>query len=294
MADEPLQAEGESGEVEAKVVYSPPADDTESEPEANTQEDLATSPDVQPGTDEQDKIPTGLKKYAAKRNFEAKQAKREAEAAQRELKELKEKLSKFEQSPEPEIPPVPDELDPDFREKLAAREAAIRDQEKWQTDQKQAEAQREADEWRREQLQLQQAQQEQEKREEQFRQRIVASNLEESEVVDALTKVQQTFLFQDSAGNVHDMMPEPLRQMLIEDDLSPLVAKIVAEDDSIAQELVSMNPYEAQLHLMTEVRPRAAQMKAKQTTQAPPPPETLDGGGTTEPENPLMKGAKFY
>ena len=85
---------------------------------------------------------------------------------------------------------------------------------------------------------------------------------------------------------------ETFQDVLLEDPDGPLLVQYLANNPVELEAVNGMSVLQMINHLNTDVRPKASLLKP-QTSQAPDPPITLDGGGVGEIEHPLLKGAKF-
>lgn len=246
---------------------SPEPTQAKTEPEAKVEPEQSDEAETDDGD-----LPKGAQKYIARQKFKAEQAKREAEEARRKAQELEEKLAKYEAKPEPTIPDVPDPLDDDFAERLRAREAAIAEKERWEAEQRQLQAERQRMAQERQHAEEQRRLQEAREREQSYVKRIESSGLAPEQVEQALAKVVQDH---------ENYLPEPLRVALVEDSDSPLIAKYLADNPDAGYAMHGMSQYQATQYLLSEIKPKALQLKPK-PSKAPEPPEHLDGGGTSE------------
>ena len=82
------------------------------------------------------------------------------------------------------------------------------------------------------------------------------------------------------------------QDVLLDDKDGPLMVKYLEDKPLEAEQINAMSTMELVNHLNTEVRPKALLLKP-QTSTAPDPPVTLDGGGAPETPEPWEKGAVY-
>lgn len=247
------------------------------------------TPEPQQENTEETGLNKGEKSYLSRQKLIAERAKAEAKALREELDAMKAKQGET-LGPEPSVPEIPEQFDENFQEKMAARDAAVQERQKWDQEKQRFEAERQQLEQRRAMQQQAEHQRQMQEREKAYRERVNASGLSEDDVTRSLTTVVQAFEYRDDMGNAHSFMPDSLRDVLVQDEASPLIAKFLADNPDAGAELAGMEYYQGLQHLMTEVKPRALALKPKPST-APPPPEQLDGGGKVELDHPALKGA---
>lgn len=85
---------------------------------------------------------------------------------------------------------------------------------------------------------------------------------------------------------------EQLEDIILEHDEGPLLAKYLAANPIELEALGSMSTLQLVNHITTNVQPKASLLRP-QNSNAPAPPITLSGGGVSEIEDPLLKGAIF-
>jgi hypothetical protein len=213
------------------------------------------------------------KQHAKYREEERKRIQIEQEAA--ELRKQLEQVKAKEQ--DVTVPPIPDPYDDDYEEKIKARDEAIRnkaaiDGQRQFAEQQQQAAQRQA-------LEAEQ------KRVEgllgDFNSNTTKLGLNLDEVTQASNVVGSYGVNQDIAN------------FLLGDEDGPLMVKYLAANPVELDEIRTMNPINAALKLNSQIREKAQTLKP-QTSNAPDPVETLNGGGVPANGNfPLSKGAKF-
>jgi len=91
---------------------------------------------------------------------------------------------------------------------------------------------------------------------------------------------------------IENGISETMEDIILLDPEGPLFVKYFADNPVEQDKLEGMTPFQLLDHLNSNIRPKASLLKPK-TSQAPPPPDTLDGGGVGEIEDPLLKGVKF-
>lgn len=266
----------ESPSVEAEQVSDLEGSASPESEQVETTQEQGESP-----SDDGEK-PDGKSKYDARMRWKAAQAEREAQEAKEEAQRLRMELEKAKLPKEPEIPPVPDQFDDDFDQKLAARERALAAKAEYDRQVQAYEAETQRLQQEQQYREYQEQQRIKAEREQEYVQRIQASGLSAGEVENHLAKIVQE----------HPQMPEPMRLALVDDPQSPLIAKYLSENPDEAYALYGMTPYQGTVHIATEIKKKALALKPKPTS-TPPPADTLDGGGKTEFDNPYLEGATF-
>ncbi len=82
------------------------------------------------------------------------------------------------------------------------------------------------------------------------------------------------------------------QDVLLEDPDGPLLVTYLAQNPVELEEMNRMSVLQLVNHLNGDIRQKASLLKP-QTSNAPNPPTTIKGGGASEMEDPLLKGAKF-
>lgn len=192
----------------------------------------------------------------AKKVFKLREAERKAEQIQKQYDELQKKLP---QDSRPSVPDLPDPYsltDSEFRQKLQERENALRKAAEYDAKQRFAEEQSQ-----QEQLRRQQEQQEALYKEVQsYTQRAVKLGVKPEEL--------------QAAGNTvaHFGMDDSIVQMILSDEVGPLITKYLGSNVSELESLRNLPPTLAAVKIATEIRPKAAALKPK-TSAAPAPTE---------------------
>jgi hypothetical protein len=192
--------------------------------------------------------------------------------AERELAEVKERLARLETPAlQPKaLPELPDPLtvsDAEFKRLQAARDLVVVDNAKItaQNERQQAEAQSRQRELVQNELKT-------------FQTKVTAFEAKAStygvatdDLRDAAAIVDQ-FLPQQRNG-----LPNPLIELLVDDDDGPLMTKYLATNVEELNTLANMSPEKAVARLFTKVKPEAQKFKPK-TSNAPEPLDLPSGG----------------
>ena len=239
------------------------------EPAPEGQPELAPEPAPEPETKpegEEKPLTDGAQKAINKQYRLRKEAEEREAETQRRLQALQ---AEFDQArgtnAEPQIPPMPDQYDEDYDQKLVARDAAIQAHGKWVAEQNYNVLQQQA---------LQQQAQEQQ-----------AAQL--NEAVNSFTKkgeelqVNKDALAQAFQTVVQSGIPDDIGMMLLKDPDGPLMFQKLATDYVMLDQLSSMDPVSAGAFIERTLRPQAAALRPR-TSETPPPAETLTGGGEAE------------
>ena len=204
----------------------------------------------------------------AERTSKAAQAK--ADALQKELDEVKEK------SVDLTVPELPDPYADDYAEKIQARDEAIQrvtthnaTVSNLETEQQKAhEVQREKDD-----AALQEKVAE-------FDSNMLTLGLKPNDVKQAADTV------------INYGISDTFQDVLLEDPDGPLLVQYLANNPVELESVNGMSVLQMINHLNSDIRPKASLLKPK-TSQAPPPPESLSGGGVGELQEPWEKGTKY-
>ena len=226
------------------------------EPEETPKEPEAKDPqDIPPGdepTEEKEKVEFNEQQQAvfndvvAKKVAAQREAERKADEAARKAAELEQKLQKYETPDRPEVPPLPDPYDDDYEARVAARDAAIAAQTKWDNDQQQ-----------RQQAQVRAAQEER-LRQQQANEDITRGFIEKGDKV-GITEVE----LDTAVGTLVDqgIFGEKAKHILTHEsgpDMTMYLARNALEADKVA----SMSEMQAAIYLETVVLPKVKASKA--------------------------------
>ena len=201
---------------------------------------------------------------------EAKQAKAEADKLKQELEELKA------QSVDLTVPPIPDPYSENFEEQVRVRDEAIARKTKHEA--AQSDLEKRAKQNEQDALESQKA--EEAKQVEAFDANMVTLGLNPIEVKQAAETLLDYGL------------SDTLQDIVLEDSDGPLFVQYLANNPLELESLNGMSALQMVKVLDSDIRQKASLLKPK-TSRAPDPPETLTGGGVTELEDPLLKGARF-
>ena len=174
------------------------------------------------------------------------------------------------------IPPVPDPYADDFDDQVKRRDEAIRLNAEHQVQQKRLAEQKEKDEAAR----VAKEDEAYKAKVAGFESNLVKHGLDPSEVTEA----SKTVL---SYG-----ISETFQDVLVEDDDGPLFVAYLANNPLELEEMKGMSTLQLLNHLNGDIRQKASLLKP-QTSRAPDPPITLQGGGVPELQESWEKGAKY-
>lgn len=223
--------------------------------------------------------PDAAQKAINRKHWEAKEAERQRDKTLEENAQLKAQLAEFNKQPAPEVAPTPDPYADDYAQQQELYAESIRQQTRHA-------AQQEADQ-RAAQDRMQQQQnlqrQEQERYTKEYNDNVIAQGLEVDQVQKAIIKLAE-------GGKI----PQEIGAKLVEDEQSPLIIAWLAEGDNYleAAPMLNMTPHQQSIFIGTTLRDKASVLKPK-TSETPEPQETLDGGGASEIESELLRGATF-
>lgn len=249
--------------------------DEPTDEDGNIVEDDGDDQDPDPGEkggDPKDKQTTinqeAVDKKIHKLTFEKYEEKRKREALESELKALKHKAA--DGADKVEIPPIPDRYDPDFEEKMEARDKAIMEQAN-------ANAAVQVDQQNRQQAEAQALQQNITK----MYAGAEKLGIKESEMQEADNKV---------AMFVTD--PALAKYILGRED-STQVVKYLADSIVELDELSKMEPTAAAAKIAAEIAPKASEAFKQKTPGAPNPLDIPGGRGAPEKKSKFLVGVEF-
>jgi len=193
-----------------------------------------------------------------------------------ELQKTREELVRLRQQvPEdkpPVVPEIPDAYDPDFSEKVAARDAAIKARFEFEQRQRQTEEQQRT----LQQQAYHQQQQEMQMKAEQYKERATAKGIRPEEL-----QLAGQAIFQ--AG-----ISEAVAKHILGDPEGPSIAVHLAKNLAELHKLSQLDPMSAAAHLALNVKPKLQGTMAS----GKPPSVTLTGGGVPVMER-GPKGATY-
>jgi multidrug efflux pump subunit AcrB len=197
-----------------------------------------------------------------KKTYEARQRERELEAEREALrKQLEEVSQQVPQNERPAIPPVPDPFDDDYDEQIKARDAALLKAAEFDAQQS--------------------LKAEQSKREQEQKMLQEAKALEERAQTHAekakKLNVTDEELAQSQKVLVNFGISPEIAEYILDDDQGPLIQRYLAQHPQELDQVVRMPSHRGLIHLATEIKSKAA---VKTTSNAPEPPDMLEGGGS--------------
>lgn len=220
-----------------------------------------------------------VNKAINKKHYQYMTEKERADKLAAENEELRKKYESSHTPQErPSIPDLPDPFDPQYNEKMKARDDAFKAQLEFDHRQQNVQVQQ--------QTAQQKATQEQQQKVagmiHNFATNTQKLGLKPEEVAQAETVVA-SYIYDPSVRS---------HLMTVED--GPLIVKYLANNPFELEKVAKMDPISAGIHLRTAVSPEAAKLKPK-TPGAPDPLTTPRGSGRTdENSDPLIAGAKFF
>lgn len=266
-----LQPEGEVAPVESTV-------STDATEAPNQGSDLAPETDAAPAkvefNEQQQEVFNSAigKKTAQARDFE-----RRAEEAERKLQEAQAQIP---QAQRPNVPDIPDRYefndDQEYIAALRKRDDSIREATTFDA---------------RQQLATEQA--------EQTKQAQLAE--QHKALVDKATTYKQNAatlgvtdqqLQVSGAALANAGIGDEVAGYLLKDSEGPLIAEWLSRNPLDMEDVRSMSPMDAAVHINSNIRAKAAALKPKQSN-APAPAEHLSGGGVPDKQNPLLAGVTY-
>lgn len=239
----------------------PVEDEIQDELPTDTEADLAPASESE-GTEDDLRLPQEVQKKVEKRigkvTFQWREAERKAERLEAELRQIK---SQQEAKPVPVVPDIPDPFDPDYEQKVAARDEAVR-----------ARAQHDAEQARI----AQQEHAAQQQRIEADRQRFneAAQNYSKRAVSLGITPQELQFAGQGVVAYIGHM-PDVLAE-IVDDEKGPLIATYLAENIGELEKIASMTPIKAARYIDANIKPKLTARTSK-ISKTPEPVQKLSG-----------------
>ena len=217
-------------------------------------------------------------KEVNKQHFKFQEEKRGRLKTQQDLDAANAKIAEFEKAqPVPVVPPVPDSYDDNYVALMAARDKAIQDQATYNNNQIVATQS------------IQNAEAERQK----AAQEIINQNVADYGTRSVALGLDQAEMAKKETALVGSGLDGEVAGYILIDKNGPLIVKYLAENPLELDAITQMTPLAAAVHISTEITPKAAQYKPKQS-DAPDPLKLPDGSGTMpDQENPLIKGVIY-
>jgi len=242
---------------------------TEGQQESNAQVDEAAAKQAQ--------AQEATQKVINEKHYQAKQAERERDDALAQVAKFEQDKRESEAARVGEIPPIPDEFDDNFKEKMVLRDEAIAN--KAHHEHSEAAYQQSLQDQQAQEVQRQNAV---------FQQASVSYNARALELGIDTQELQ-------AAGNQvvsYGLTPQLTMNILADKD-GPLITKFLAANPMEAFNLANMSEFQ-QGAAIEAIRAKADSLKPK-TSNTPNPPDILSGNGAEVDTNkyPNSKGATF-
>ena len=233
-----------------------PIESTTQEAEPTTAPDSGENHENKPlFSEEQQKVVNDI---AAKKAFEVREAKREAEALKKQLEEANAKIPQATRPVIPEVDPYSDNYEADLRK----RDEAILAQAKYDLAQSEKASQSERARAEQEQAQKEAT----DKMVKGYADRAIQLGLNAQELAAAEDAVIN-YGIDPAVGN-----------FILQDDKGPLIVKYLAANPLELESLSALNPQMAAIKIHTDIKAKAAALGVK-TPTAPAPIENLSGSG---------------
>ena len=251
-----------NGEV-APETQAQPAEDLETGAELATDSDgeHKEKPQVDEAADKKAATQQLINDRIGKVTFQAKQAERERDELREQIAKRDEEDRAAEAARAGDIPSIPNELDDDFAEKMAERDAAIRRQTQFEASQANYQQQQKD----QQALAQQQVQAEQQKT-------LIAYNARAAELSIDAQELQAAENAIVSFGVTGD-----LASHIMSDPDGPLIVKELAANPSDAMTLINLSPFQQGAYL-DQIKAKAEALKPK-PTNTPAPSDVLTGSG---------------
>lgn len=264
MAEEAMEIEFDEDTPETPEAEEQKSPEEEPEQKAEPkQEEAEEDPDkVEFDERQQAKVNEIIGKKTAKQR----EAERQAEEYKKRLDELESKLPKQER---PEIPEIPDRDDPEFDQKVKARDKAIEEAAAYDA----SERLRSEQELQEQQQHQQQAMQKFQSSVDKYNERAQTLGIDQGELVKAGETLQD---FGYNFG------PMAMAQIL-DDPMGPQIFVHLSKNPTDAEKLQSLPDYKKAVFIENTLK-QAAQKGVKKINPPNDPPDHLDGKGAPEDE----------
>lgn len=206
-----------------------------------------------------------------------KEEERRAEAAEAKARELEEKLNGMTGQQDTKLPPLPDQFDDNFPQKMAEYQQAVQRRAEKLAHQK----------WQQEQQM--QAQQEQARKMQQ------ELNDNTKKMYDSATQygIDREQL-KEAENTLSLFLPKgqtgiDMAQYLLAHEQSPLIVNYLGTNLGEAEKIGRMNPYQAVAYIENTVRPNAAKLKPK-LSKTPEPVTPPKAKGASKLQNRFLEG----
>lgn len=257
--DEPLEAVNESEAPEAEADEAAVAEASD-ETEAQLEERKPVVPEFTP--EQQAYINEHI---VARQRARAGQFEERAQQLEQELERLRSQQQQpVAASPDgaPEVPPLPDIWEPDYEQKLAARDEAIAKRKEWEIEQR---YQKQQQEWEQQQ-QIQQQMQALQGRVQSYSERAEKLGVNAQQLAAAGNFLAQVGL------------PDGVTEYVLDEEHGPLITMHLAQNTADLQALSQLSPIKAAVYIDRQIKPKVARAIQRKAS-APEPTETLKGSG---------------
>ena len=274
MSGEELQDDGII-EVDNEVIVNDQDSEQFESEDSGSEDDLAPSDEGQHHkkvefTPEQQEV---MNREIGKKTFKLREAERKAKALEQQVNAFNAERAKV---AAPVVPPMPDQFEEGFDQKLAERDRAIAARGQWDTEQafyarQHHEAEQRAQQLKQESLHTTVAE---------YSKRALKLGVSKEELASAGTAV---------AG--YGINPD-LAEAILNDDNGPLITTYLSNNPEALEEVVNRNPAAAALYIARNIVPKLQPRKTR-TTNAPEPAPVLRGNGAPPKDKYHVEGAIF-
>jgi len=219
----------------------------------------------------QEAVNTAIGKQHQKFQDEA----RKSAGLQTELDAANERLAAYEATSEPIIPEIPETFDPEFHEKMAVRDAAIKAKADWDSDaagKVSKDAEKATNDANAANATIAE-------KATKFRENATKMGLD----VPELQKAEQVVAS-------YGISPQ-IASHILGQEQGPLIVKYLSENIMVLNELTQLSPIDAAVKISTSIT--AAASKLRTGSKAPDPLELEVGKGVTEGDSEYLKGVTF-
>jgi hypothetical protein len=267
--EEVLEVEEETLEAEAEETTDENQDTDESQEESGDEPEKGKDKEPIKFDERQQKV---FDDAIAKKTRKAREAERKADELAKELEEIKAKLPK---EAAPEIPPVPDSFDPEFKELMAKRDDAIQKKAIYEANKTQNERALEAKE--REKAEGEKA-------------AFVADVEGYAKRSKLLGIAPEALKAAGAAVAEFGGVSGEVARYLLKEPQGPAITMYLSKNPDEIEAIRGMDTASAAVYIATEIKPKAVVKKAK--ADIGEPQETLKGSGLA-PKDRGPQGAKF-
>ena len=256
-------------------------DETTDDADEGDDEDSETvDEDSEESSDEQEEKPEDKLTYAFKRkNAQLKKERQKARELELELSKREEELAKLRTSERPIVPEMPDPYDPEFNEKVKARDEALIAQVEYDREVRKQQQAKQNNQQTLQQTRMREVQQMQE---------VYVERSTNLGIKDTEREAMETVVT-DALGPEH----ATVASYMLRHEQGPLIVKHLSQNPVDLAQLSDKDGVDALSFIIKEIEPKLSKSIKSKKSKAPKPAKTFSGRKSVKKENPFLKGATF-